>query len=190
MELKTVQIMGKKENDTRYRRRHRNEINQKQNEKYYINYTEKLEKRKVYRLQNRERINTQKRIAWKKTHEPFIPKYVKLGMTKEIYKKQKDIEYYQKNKTKWIEYGKIQYQKNKEKILLEHKKMIRFKDKRIKLAKNPRTGICSNCGMKGLTNIHHLEYNESEPLSHTRELCIKCHIKQHPRERDPFGRFV
>ena len=64
----------------------------------------------------------------------------------------------------------------------------------IVVAVNPRKGICSWCGRQGLTDIHHIEYNE-DPLKDTIELCRSCHSKEtrksHPIQRDlKTGRFI
>jgi len=56
---------------------------------------------------------------------------------------------------------------------------ILFKDARLQLAEDPRTGICFECGFKGDTQIHHDVYDPSDPLAHTRELCKSCHTKEH-----------
>lgn len=58
-------------------------------------------------------------------------------------------------------------------------KRIRFKDKRIILKENPRTGICSLCRSQGLTHIHHIKYHEDDPLRDTIELCNRCHKIEH-----------
>ena len=61
-----------------------------------------------------------------------------------------------------------------------------FKDNIILLKENPRTGVCSICGaVKGIdcvrTSIHHIKYDDSDPLKHTVELCNSCHRKQHEK---------
>lgn len=71
--------------------------------------------------------------------------------------------------------------KNKEEIKSHSKKRVRFKDKRVILSGNPRTGICSNChksvakGEIKRTHLHHRQYDEDNPLNHTVELCPRCH---------------
>ncbi|MBC8549884.1 MAG: hypothetical protein H8D23_09545 [Candidatus Brocadiales bacterium] len=67
---------------------------------------------------------------------------------------------------------------------------IRFKGKSIKLDHNPRTGICSKCGEKRLTNLHHTKYDDSDPLKYTIELCVPCHNKQHLSKRNKLGQFT
>jgi hypothetical protein len=53
-----------------------------------------------------------------------------------------------------------------------------FKDKVIHIGKNPRTGVCSLCGIKTKTSMHHLIYDETNPLKHTIEICNSCHMKE------------
>ena len=62
--------------------------------------------------------------------------------------------------------------------LIDNPRRMRFKGKHIMLKQNPRTGICSKCGKKGLTHIHHIEYHDDNPLKDTIELCVGCHNKQ------------
>ena len=64
---------------------------------------------------------------------------------------------------------------------------IWFKNKRINVGFNPRTGICSLCHKQGLTDIHHVQYHELEPLKDTIELCDSCHNRQ--RHKDMSERF-
>lgn len=58
------------------------------------------------------------------------------------------------------------------------KQRIMYKGKQIHLGYNPRTGICSKCGKKGYTQIHHEQYDDTDPLAHTQELCQSCHVKR------------
>lgn len=50
---------------------------------------------------------------------------------------------------------------------------------------NPRTGVCSDCGKsvsKGeikRTNLHHIKYDDDNPLGYTIELCVSCHGARH-----------
>ena len=57
-----------------------------------------------------------------------------------------------------------------------------YKDKRIVLKANPRTGYCSLCPNNiwnescERTSMHHFaEYHEDDPLKDTIELCNYCH---------------
>src|SRR5687768_6616844 len=77
------------------------------------------------------------------------------------------------------------------------KRRLQFKTKSILLKENPRKGICSECGKKigdfyvdrrlkirpiKITHIHHIQYNENDPLKDTKELCAACHIKESKKE--------
>lgn len=83
---------------------------------------------------------------------------------------------------------------NREKYLEQckrvNRKKIRFKNTRPITTKSPRTGICSKCkrsvgsGEIKVTNMHHTKYDESDPLAHTIELCVRCHTKEHKLLRD------
>lgn len=63
-----------------------------------------------------------------------------------------------------------------------NKKRINFKGKQIPLRYNPRLGVCMFCGKQGITNLHHLKYDENNPVEHTIELCMSCHRKEHITE--------
>ena len=65
---------------------------------------------------------------------------------------------------------------------INNPRKIRFKDKRIILKENPRKGRCLKCGKIGRTNMHHQQYDESDPLKYTIELCTSCHMKIHNRK--------
>lgn len=66
---------------------------------------------------------------------------------------------------------------------------IRFKGKPIRYQENPRTNICQLCKrkypeeLKRQTCIHHVIYNEEDPLAWTLELCVSCHMKIHNTNR-------
>lgn len=72
---------------------------------------------------------------------------------------------------------------------IHNKKMINFKGKKIYLGFNPRTNVCSVCGKKypddldKQTFLHHTEYDESDPLAHTVEVCGGCHSRYHTLRR-------
>lgn len=57
-------------------------------------------------------------------------------------------------------------------------KALSFKDKTIHLKQNPRKGVCQRCGKQGVTDIHHTQYHEDDPLKDTVELCVSCHTKE------------
>jgi len=63
--------------------------------------------------------------------------------------------------------------------LKSKKKRILFKNKRVTMDHNPRSGVCSECGKEGRTEIHHDEYDEKNPMANTRELCASCHATHH-----------
>jgi len=60
---------------------------------------------------------------------------------------------------------------------------ITFKDRRIRLDYDPKTGFCSECGKATKTHMHHDSYDDSDPLANTRELCESCHGKDSARRR-------
>jgi hypothetical protein len=65
---------------------------------------------------------------------------------------------------------------------------VTFKDRRLPLKHNPRTGQCTDCHRKvgeGIkrTAMHHLEYHPEEPLKDTVELCMRCHMHRHTTSR-------
>jgi hypothetical protein len=55
---------------------------------------------------------------------------------------------------------------------------MKFKDTTIHLQQNPRTGICQACGKATETDMHHIAYNEHDPLKDAIELCPSCHCKE------------
>jgi hypothetical protein len=61
---------------------------------------------------------------------------------------------------------------------INHARRITFKDKQVLIKRNPRSGICSSCGKKGITDMHHLEYHDDDPLKDTVELCKSCHMQE------------
>ena len=78
----------------------------------------------------------------------------------------------------------IHYPLRREIVLADHKKYIRFKNKRVKLQSNPRIGFCSKCGSKRFTHMHHWFYLVIMPWSCIVELCNICHPKQTNVNRD------
>ena len=60
------------------------------------------------------------------------------------------------------------------------KSWVSFKGKTIPLDFEPRTGYCSDCGnYDEHTHLHHLKYDEKNPLDNTIELCGVCHGMRH-----------
>jgi len=94
-------------------------------------------------------------------------------------------QYYKNNRDKIIEEKTKWRANNPDKLKVIRKKnrskSIRFLDKRPTLDHNPRTGICKQCGKKGLTHIHHRKYHKEDPLRDTIELCVGCHRRNHRR---------
>lgn len=74
-------------------------------------------------------------------------------------------------------YRKRHHQTHKEYDRNLAKRRLLFKDKRIYLGKNPRSGICKECGKIGRTEMHHKTYDPTNPLANTTELCCPCHNK-------------
>lgn len=76
-------------------------------------------------------------------------------------------------------------------------RQLLFKNKRILLKENPRKGVCQLCGKKNgekytnykgkdaivSTHIHHIRYDDIDPLKDTMELCNSCHLKETNRNR-------
>lgn len=136
-------------------------------------------------------INKHGTSCWTKKNDGFICSYCyaiqyRIDNTKKLseYKKQYRI----KNHEKILQNDRLYYKNNKEKWHSENK--ILFKNKRIILNYNPRKGICQKCGKNGRTNLHHIQYDDNDPLAHTIELCVGCHRKEHPQERDISGQFI
>lgn len=59
-----------------------------------------------------------------------------------------------------------------------NKNRILFQGKSILLKNNPRKNVCSKCGNKGYTHMHHTKYDFNNILKHTKELCPSCHTKE------------
>lgn len=95
------------------------------------------------------------------------------------------------HRQKWLEKNPEYHKKWREahpdymtKIL---KKQFIFKEKRMYPKENPRSNICSECGrshpkdLTRQTHLHHIIYDEKNPLAWTVELCASCHVKLHKR---------
>ncbi|KKL82349.1 hypothetical protein LCGC14_1985620 [marine sediment metagenome] len=76
-------------------------------------------------------------------------------------------------------YGINHPEKIKENNDRTNKFAFRYKNKTIYLGYNPRKGICQVCSKEGKTVLHHIKYDDSDPLAHTTEVCYKCHKKIH-----------
>ena len=72
-------------------------------------------------------------------------------------------------------------------------KCLYFKGRHLLLKTILRKGLCSKCGKNGKTHLHHEEYDDSNPLAHTIELCASCHMNESIRlgqiKRPPKQRF-
>jgi hypothetical protein len=64
------------------------------------------------------------------------------------------------------------------KAIRRYKETISFKGKIIYHKQNPRKGVCTECGKTGYTHLHHDQYDESDILALTRELCPSCHARE------------
>ena len=125
----------------------------KANEYYYANYEKATKLHRIWRENNQE------------------------------YKQKMDKIYRENHKEQAKQYRQ-QYQiKNAELLKEKDKKRIRFKDKHPRLDHNPRTGKCFKCEKEGMTHMHHLQYDENNPIAHTIELCPSCHTKTHHEMR-------
>jgi len=62
-------------------------------------------------------------------------------------------------------------------------KRLKYRGKSIVFDKDIRTGVCHFCKKstkkKEITRtvLHHLKYNNSDPLAWTVEICLSCHYK-------------
>lgn len=71
-----------------------------------------------------------------------------------------------------------------------NRKRMLFRGKRLCLKFQPKTGVCNLCrAVEGIdckrTNIHHVAYNDTNPLLNTLEVCPACHIRQHQPNSAP-----
>jgi len=76
-------------------------------------------------------------------------------------------------------YGINHPEKIKENNDRTNKFAFRYKNKTIYLGYNPRKGICQICSKEGKTVLHHIKYDDENPLAHTTEVCYKCHKQIH-----------
>ena len=158
--------------------------------KYYQQYKEKIDQHnKEYGLKHKNEIKL-KQKEWRKNNKKrkAITDRVYQLLNKEKISKYYS-EYYEKNKEIIKNRSKKHYSDNKEnkkKYARNKSKMkITFRGERVSLDHNPRKGICSLCcksvknGVIKQTQLHHIKYDEIDPLLHTIELCVSCHHKQH-----------
>src|SRR5262245_42437802 len=69
-------------------------------------------------------------------------------------------------------------------------RVLSYKGKRVMLKVAPRTHKCSNCGKIGYTQMHHLQYDDNDPLAYTVELCVICHRLAHGERDVKTGRWL
>lgn len=150
-----------------------------------------LEKRKEYVQRNKDKIdywiknNRQKinetRKKWYYKNRDKMLEYMRNWMNEnyEEYRLRRDA-YEEANKDMIVENRK-QYYETHRPIKLEYsKRRFRYKDKKLIAPTNPRKGICFFCEEKNiLTHIHHMKYDDENPLDFTIELCVSCHRKMH-----------
>lgn len=84
------------------------------------------------------------------------------------YQARKVREYSHRNKDKIREKAKKVYQKDKTKMLVRANTNHN----------NEKTGVCSDCKIKGKTEFHHISYQPNLFI----EVCRKCHNKRHGRK--------
>jgi len=86
--------------------------------------------------------------------------------------------YYPKNVKRYTRQNKLTHAKF-------GPRRLNYKGNLIYLPECPRTGTCFDCGRSvsegeiKRTNLHHLEYDDNNPLDNTVELCVGCHRKRH-----------
>jgi hypothetical protein len=69
---------------------------------------------------------------------------------------------------------------------INNKRRQTFKGKHVRLDHNPRIGVCNLCrAVAGIdckvTNMHHEEYDDSDTLRYTIEVCVRCHRSLEPK---------
>ena len=69
-------------------------------------------------------------------------------------------------------------------------KILHFRGRKIVYDQNIRTGYCYFCKKYGRTQnyykrtyLHHLDYDDSDPIKWTLELCSGCHYRCDPKNR-------
>lgn len=174
--------MTGKEASQRYREKHREELNRKQRERYHKQ--ELTLEQKQHRLeiikQWQEKNPEKRRLIVRRYNEKQKEQKAAYGR-----------EYRKTHKQQRLESDRLWRERNPEKYKAKIKtnterlrasgyitNRILFKAKRILLDKNPRLGICSMCGQKGRTEMHHIKYHVKDPLRDTIEVCARCHRKR------------
>lgn len=91
--------------------------------------------------------------------------------------------YYVANAERITVRGRAYYVAHRDRAAAHARKRIRFLGKKVTLPTPPRTGVCADCGRSvgngiKVTHMHHEQYDPSDPLKHTVELCVRCHLKK------------
>lgn len=142
-------------------------------------YERNKEKRKEYKKNNREKINAYAREYRKKNREKLKEWRKQNYQNKYQHKRKVRLLYDSKNRDKIKQQTKKWNELNPDKIYRYIHNKIRYKDKYVRLDFDPRDGICFFCKFETKTLIHHFEYDDSDPLKWTIEMCRSCHKKWH-----------
>ncbi len=89
-------------------------------------------------------------------------------------------------RAKYREWRRAHPDKARAKDRAQQQRRIRFRDQRLYVKTEPRTGVCGLCDARGRTVRHHVDYDPARPLACTFELCRRCHALSHLQ---PDGRF-
>lgn len=167
----------------KYREKHRQEVNRQARE--YYQRTKDLispeqKKEKLEYIKNWQKTSPKRKEIAKRYHESHKEQKAEYG--KKYHQTHKEqLQKYQeqwrlKNPEKYAAQIERSTQKLKDSGYITNR--VLFKAKRILLEQNPRLGICSMCGQKGRTEIHHIKYHNADPLRDTIEVCARCHRKR------------
>lgn len=165
--------MSPKEYRRKYYEKNKEVIKARARDYYYKNRTRCLQRRAKYRVEHREAENA-RNLRYQKT------------------------ERYKTRRNKWLKgyrrrknihsdpiYTRQWRLKNMDYVRQYRREYVWFKDKRIHLGFDPRTGECSDChrtvqsGAIKMTNMDHLWYDDDNPLAGTIERCVGCHQARH-----------
>lgn len=141
-----------------------------------------LEKKRVYgikyRAEHREELN-RKNLAHYHAHRDYYIQQKKDYREKNR-ERLRDERLSPEGKERRRLSSKRFYEENKGYYKERDRKVVLFKDRKVRLGFCPRTGKCSICGATNKkTNIHHVKYHKDKPLKDTIELCFKCHMQEH-----------
>lgn len=107
-----------------------------------------------------------------------------------VYRRQ----YYLAHHTKEIEEAKSWNNAHPEARRITNARRFVYKDKVEMMSAERRTGVCNMCrAVAGIdckkTVLHHVQYEDSNPIAHTIEICQSCHDKIHasqPRKKTDY----